>query len=129
MNALRKYFDNPSGYDSGDKFTVNLDQSTEANYAASDLCYSMPTNFARTDVDTNGRKLLQMKHLKKYDYNLKRISNQKMNAYLKVIGNISATPMAAESPGMQPMMMPIATPPAIIRRLIGVKALRKPAPI
>lgn len=53
----------PSGYASGDKFTVNLDQTTEANYAASDLCYSMPTNFSRTDVDANGRKLLQMKHL------------------------------------------------------------------
>lgn len=53
----------PSGYASGDKFTVNLDQTTETSYAASDLCYSMPTNFSRTDVDANGRKLLQMKHL------------------------------------------------------------------
>ena len=53
----------PSGYASGGTFTVNTDQTTEANYAASDLCYSMPANFARTDVDANGRKLLQMKHL------------------------------------------------------------------
>ena len=53
----------PSGYASGGTFTVNTDQTTEANYAASDLCYSMPTNFSRTDVDANGRKLLQMKHL------------------------------------------------------------------
>ena len=48
---------------------------------------------------------------------------------VKVIGSISATPIAADRPGMQPMMMPMATPPAIIRRLIGVRALRKPAPI
>ena len=48
---------------------------------------------------------------------------------VKVMGSISATPMAAERPGMQPMMMPMATPAAIIRRLMGVRALRKPAPI
>lgn len=52
----------PSGYDSGTKFTVNLDQTTEANYAASDLCYSLPADFTRANV-VNGRKLLQMKHL------------------------------------------------------------------
>ena len=63
VNSISIHAIHPSGYASGDKFTVNLDQTTEANYAASDLCYSMPTNFSRTDVDANGRKLLQMKHL------------------------------------------------------------------
>ena len=48
---------------------------------------------------------------------------------VNVMGSISATPIAAESPGMQPMIIPMATPPAIISRLIGLKALRKPAPI
>ena len=48
---------------------------------------------------------------------------------VKVSGSISATPIAADRPGMQPMMMPRATPAAIIRRLIGVRALIKPAPI
>ncbi len=48
---------------------------------------------------------------------------------VKVSGSISATPIAADRPGIQPMMMPMDTPAAIISRLIGVRALRKPAPI
>ena len=48
---------------------------------------------------------------------------------VKVSGSTSATPMAAERPGRQPMTMPIVTPKAIIRRLIGVSAPTKPAPI
>jgi hypothetical protein len=63
VNTISIHAIHPSGYDSGEKFTVNLDQTTEANYAASDLCYSQPADFTRSDVDANGRKLLQMKHL------------------------------------------------------------------
>ena len=48
---------------------------------------------------------------------------------VKVMGSMSATPIAADRPGIQPMTMPMATPPAIISRLMGVRALRKPAPI
>ena len=36
---------------------------------------------------------------------------------VKVIGSISATPMAAERPGIQPIIIPMATPAAIIRKL------------
>ena len=44
----------------------------------------------------------------------------------KVSGSISATPIAADRPGRQPMMMPSATPPAIAKRFIHVRALIKP---
>ena len=54
-------------YTTGTGFTVNTDQTTEANYAQSDLCYSMPTDYTRTgngtDIDENGRRKLQFKHL------------------------------------------------------------------
>lgn len=63
VNTISIHAIHPSGYDSGDKFTVNTDQTEEADYAASDLCYSKPANFGRTDVDANGRKELIMKHL------------------------------------------------------------------
>ena len=48
---------------------------------------------------------------------------------VKVIGSISATPIAADKPGRQPIMIPIAVPAIIIRRLIGMKAFKKPAPM
>ena len=41
-------------------------------------------------------------------------------------GSISATPMAADRPGRQPMMMPRATPPAMARMLTKERALMKP---
>ena len=43
-----------------------------------------------------------------------------------VSGSISATPMAADRPGRQPMMMPRATPPAMARMLAKERALIKP---
>lgn len=63
VNTISIHAIHPSGYESEDVFTVNPDQTSEANYAASDLCYSQPADFGRSDVDENGRKLLQMKHL------------------------------------------------------------------
>lgn len=52
---------------SGTGFTVLTDQTTETNYVASDLCYSKPTDYTRTgsgsDIDANGRRILQFKHL------------------------------------------------------------------
>ena len=44
----------------------------------------------------------------------------------KVRGRRSATPIAAESPGMQPTMTPMVTPITIMRRFIGSRALPKP---
>ena len=42
------------------------------------------------------------------------------------IGSISATPIAAERPGRQPMTMPRDTPPTMAKRFIQVRALTKP---
>jgi hypothetical protein len=45
---------------------------------------------------------------------------------VNVSGSMSATPIAAERPGRQPMMMPSVTPPTMARRLMRVRALIKP---
>ena len=45
---------------------------------------------------------------------------------VNVNGNVSATPIAADKPGIQPITIPIAVPPAIIKMLMGVKACKKP---
>lgn len=66
VNTINIHAIHPS-YTSGAGFTVQTDQTTEANYVASDLCYSKPTDYTRTgsgtDIDTNGRRILQFKHL------------------------------------------------------------------
>ena len=63
VNIIQMHAIHPS-YTSGTGFTVQTDQTTEADYAASDLCYSKPTDYARTgSVDDNGRRVLQFKHL------------------------------------------------------------------
>ena len=63
VNIIQMHAIHPS-YTSGAGFAVQTDQTTEANYAASDLCYSKPTDYARTgSVDANGRRVLQFKHL------------------------------------------------------------------
>ena len=63
VNTIQMHGIHPS-YTSGAGFTVMTDQTTEANYAASDLCYSKPTDYSRTGtVDANGRRVLQFKHL------------------------------------------------------------------
>ena len=48
---------------------------------------------------------------------------------VKVMGSSSATPMAADRPGRQPMMMPMAVPPAINSKLLRDIAFTKPCPI
>ena len=64
VNTIQMHGIHPSSYTSGEGFTVMTDQTTEANYAASDLCYSKPTDYSRTGtVDANGRRVLQFKHL------------------------------------------------------------------
>ena len=45
----------------------------------------------------------------------------------KVSGRRSATPMAAERPGIQPTTIPMVTPIIIMIRLDGMRALAKPA--
>lgn len=66
VNTINIHAIHPS-YTSGAGFTVQTDQTTEANYVASDLCYSKPTDYTRTgsgtDIDTNGRRILWFKHL------------------------------------------------------------------
>lgn len=63
VNTINIHGIHPS-YTTGTGFTVQTDQTTEANYVASDLCYSKPTDYTRTgSVDTNGRRILQFKHL------------------------------------------------------------------
>ena len=47
----------------------------------------------------------------------------------KVTGSKSATPMAADSPGRHPIVIPNAVEATMARRFIGEKALMKPAPI
>ena len=47
----------------------------------------------------------------------------------KVIGMMSATPIAAERPGSAPMMIPIVVLNSIASRLSGISALTNPAPI
>lgn len=65
VNKINIHAIHPS-YTTGTGFTVNTDQTTETNYALSDLCYSMPTDYTRTGNGTdieNGRRKLQFKHL------------------------------------------------------------------
>lgn len=50
-------------------------------------------------------------------------------AMVNVMGSSSATPMAADRPGRQPMMMPMAVPPAINSKLLRDIAFTKPCPI
>ena len=47
----------------------------------------------------------------------------------KVRGSSSATPMAAERPGIQPMTIPIVTPRIIMPMFIGENTCKKPAAI
>lgn len=66
VNTINIHAIHPS-YTSGAGFTVQTDQTTEANYVASDLCYSKPMDYTRTgsgsDIDANGRRILWFKHL------------------------------------------------------------------
>lgn len=47
----------------------------------------------------------------------------------KVTGKSKATPIAAERPGKQPIVIPSAVEAIMARRFSGEKALMKPAPI
>ena len=47
----------------------------------------------------------------------------------KVTGSKSATPIAAESPGKQPIVIPNAVEAIIASKFMGEQALMKPAPI
>lgn len=66
VNTINIHAIHPS-YTSGAGFTVETDQTTESNYAISDLCYSKPTDYTRSGatayLDANGRRILQFKHL------------------------------------------------------------------
>lgn len=66
VNTINIHAIHPS-YTSGAGFTVETDQTTEANYAKSDLCYSKPRDYTRSGttsyLDANGRRVLQFKHL------------------------------------------------------------------
>lgn len=46
-----------------------------------------------------------------------------------VIGRRSATPIAADSPGRQPITIPIVTPTIMAKIFIDITAFRKPPPI
>lgn len=66
VNTINIHAIHPS-YTSDAGFTVETDQTTEANYAKSDLCYSKPRDYTRSGttayLDANGRRVLQFKHL------------------------------------------------------------------
>ena len=66
VNTINIHAIHPS-YTSDAGFTVETDQTMEANYAKSDLCYSKPRDYTRSGttayLDANGRRVLQFKHL------------------------------------------------------------------
>lgn len=64
VNIISIFGVHPSTYTSNTDFTVAADQTSDADYAASDLCYSPATNHTRTTgpVDTNGRQIMTFQH-------------------------------------------------------------------
>ena len=64
VNTISMYGVHPSSYTSGSDFIVATDQTSDADYAASDLCYSSATNHTSSagPVDTNGRQVVTFQH-------------------------------------------------------------------
>ena len=64
VNIISIFGVHPSTYTSNTDFTVAADQTSDGDYAASDLCYSPAADHTRTTgpVDANGRQIMTFQH-------------------------------------------------------------------
>ena len=64
VNIISIFGVHPSTYTSNTDFTVAADQTSDGDYAASDLCYSQAADHTRTTgpVDANGRQIMTFQH-------------------------------------------------------------------